>query len=78
MFVLMPVKLLTNTAHQRILLQCLEIAVGVVLQHIDIADDSVRPAGAIGRRLHPGDLILEARGRPVGLDVDRLLYASGS
>src|SRR3979490_2491611 len=70
--VLVPVQLHTHATHQWVALEPVELRADVVRAEIRVGDDRMRPAYFLGGALHPSRLVLEPRGRPIGLHVDRL------
>jgi hypothetical protein len=70
-----PVDLLAQAPHQWVFAQPVEVRAHVVLREVGIADDCLRPARLGRDARHPGDLVLEPVGRPVGLHVDRFHHA---
>ena len=60
----MPVQLHAHAAHQRIARQAVELRAHVVDAEVGVGDDRVRPAGLVGRPLHPGRLVLVSARAP--------------
>ena len=63
--ILVPVQLHAHPTHQLVAFEAVELRADVVRAEIREGDDRVRPAGFLGRALHPGRLVLETLLRPV-------------